>query len=261
MLLTQSEALKRLPLYGKWLWASLLVVLGVALLIRLGFWQLDRLAERRASNAHLLAQLELPPLTITGQALAPSGVDLRRATVRGRYDFAQEMVLRNRALNGAPGVHVITPLRIAGSATAVLVDRGWIPYDEAAPELRRVYDRPTGEVEVRGILHVSQARLNSLSPADPPLSPDRPRLDEWFRVDIPRIQQQLPYPLLSVYLEEGQPSVAALPPISTPDALPRPDVQIDLSDGPHLSYAIQWFSFATILLVGYVTLFVKQSSK
>jgi surfeit locus 1 family protein len=259
--LTGSVALKRLPVYGKWLWATLAVVLGLALLIRLGFWQLDRLAERRAANAHLVAQLELSPLNLTGQTLAPAGLDLRRGRVRGTYDFAQEMVLRNRAFDGAPGVHIITPLRIAGSDTAVLVDRGWIPYDQAAPDSRKIYDQPAGEVEVQGVLHLSQARLNFLSPADPSLSPDRPRLDEWFRVDIPRVQQQIPYPLLSVYLEEGQPNLAALPPMSTSDALPRPDIQIDLSDGPHLSYAIQWFAFAAILLVGYVTLFVKQTSK
>jgi len=259
--LTRSAALKRLPLYGKWLWATLAVVLGLALLIRLGFWQLDRLAERRAANAHLVAQLEMPPLNLTGQPLAPAGVDLRRANVRGSYDFAQEMVLRNRAFDGAPGVHLIRPLRIAGSDTAVLVDRGWIPYDQALPDYRKVYDQPVGEVEVQGVLHLSQPRLNSLSPADPPLSPDRPRLDEWFRIDIPRIQQQIPYPLLPVYLEQGQPNLAAVPPMSTSDALPRPDIQIDLSDGPHLSYAIQWFSFAAILLVGYVTLFIRQTSK
>ena len=259
--MARSAALKRLPFYGKWLWATLVVALGLALLIRLGFWQLERLAERRAGNAHLVAQLDMAPLDLSGQAPLPANVDLRRATVRGSYDFAQELVLRNRALNGAPGVHLITPLRIAGSDRAVLIDRGWIPYDQAAPTLRKAFDGPADEVEVRGILHASQARLNSLSPADPPLSPERPRLDEWFRIDIPHIQQQIPYSLLPIYLEEGQPNLAALPPMASSDALPRPDIQVDLSDGPHLSYAIQWFSFAAILLVGYVTLFVKQSSK
>jgi surfeit locus 1 family protein len=114
---------------------------------------------------------------------------------------------------------------------------------------------------VQGVLHQSQTRLNFISPADPPLSADRPRLDQWFRVDIPRIQQQVPYSLLPVYLEQGQPNLSSLPPVSTSVALPRPDIQIDLSDGPHLSYAIQWFSFAVILLAGYVTFFVRQTSK
>jgi surfeit locus 1 family protein len=259
--LTASAAQKRLPLHGKWLWASLAVVLGLAILIRLGFWQLDRLGQRRTANAHLVGRLEMPPIDLQGQALVPADVDLRRATVRGAYDFSQEMVLRNRAFDGAPGVHIITPLRITGTAKAVLVDRGWIPYDQAAPENRKIYDQPAGEIEIAGVLHQSQPRLNSISPADPPLTPDRPRLDQWFRVDIPRIQQQLPYTVLPVFLEQGQPNLSSLSPASTSIALPRPDIQIDLSDGPHLSYAIQWFSFALILLVGYVTLFVKQTSK
>ena len=81
-------------------------------------------------------------------------------------------------------------------------------------------------------------------PADPPLGPDLPRLDAWFRVDLPRIQEQTPYPLLPVYVEQ-----APEPGRSGP---PWPQDPIALSEGSHLSYALQWFAFATILLVGYV---------
>jgi hypothetical protein len=192
--LTRSAALKRLPLYGKWLWATLAVVLGLALLIRLGFWQLDRLAERRAANAHLVAQLEMPPLNLTGQPLAPAGVDLRRANVRGSYDFAQEMVLRNRAFDGAPGVHLITPLRIAGSDTAVLVDRGWIPYDQALPDYRKVYDQPVGRAWTSGSastsrafsnkfrIHCCPSTWNRASPTWLPFRPCRPRTRSRARI-------------------------------------------------------------------------------
>ena len=55
---------------------------------------------------------------------------------------------------------------------------------------------------MQGILRHSQTRRNNLSPADPPLGPERARLEAWFRVDLPRIQEQTPYRLLPLYLEE-----------------------------------------------------------
>ena len=121
------------PFRGRWLWATIGVALLCALFLTLGFWQLQRLGQKRAANALILARMQEPLLTLSGQTLDPELANLRRATVRGTYDYGQEIVLRNRTLNEIPGVHVIIPLRIAGSDAAVLVDRGWIPYEMAEP--------------------------------------------------------------------------------------------------------------------------------
>jgi surfeit locus 1 family protein len=100
------------------------VILLTLLFLALGCWQLNRLAQRRAANALLLARINLPPLSIDGSALDPEADNLRRAVVHGVFDHTEEMVLRNRTYNELPGVHVLTPLRIAGSEAAILVDRG-----------------------------------------------------------------------------------------------------------------------------------------
>ena len=242
-------------LRGRWLIASLTVGLLFAFLLRLGFWQLQRLAERRAANAFLLSRLELPALVLDGGDLDPVAVDLRHATVSGVFDYEGEIALRNRTWNELPGVHLIVPLRINGSDVAVLVDRGWVPYDMSDGEQRTVFDRPTGEVMVYGILHRSESRASSFSPADAPLSPDLPRLDAWHRVEIPRIQEQMPYPLLPVYVEDAVPGPASGP------RFPRPAPEIELSEGPHLYYAIQWFAFSAILIVGYVLYYLKRTGR
>jgi surfeit locus 1 family protein len=253
-----ESAAPRSPLRGKWLWATIVVILGFLLLCRLGIWQLQRLQERREQNSLLIARLEQPPLALTGQAVNADQADLRRGTVRGTFDYQDEFLLRNQELNGVPGVKVITPLRISGSDQAVLVDRGWIPLAQSSPDARTAFRGPAGEVEVQGIIRRSQTRLNSLSPADP--SPESPatRADAWFRVDVPRLQKQFTYPLIPVFLEQGEPGAAntALD-TSRP---PVPYVELDLSEGPHLSYAIQWFAFALILAVGYVLLFRRQTA-
>ena len=240
---------------GRWLIATLAVLALCALFLRLCGWQLQRLEDRRAANALLLARMEQPALTLDGGALDSETADLRQAVVRGAFDYSQEIVLRNRTYNELPGVHVIVPLRITGAAAgaAILVDCGWIPYELADPEQRLQFQDAVGQVEVRGILRRSQARSSSASPADPPLAAGQPRLDAWHRIDIPRIQEQIPYPLASVFLEE-EPTAA-----SFSRRFPRPIPEIELSEGSHLFYAIQWFSFAAILLVGYVVLWLQRS--
>ena len=242
------------PFRGRWLWATIGVALLCALFITLGFWQLQRLGQKRAANALILARMQEPPLTLAGQALDPAQDDLRRATVRGTYDYSQEIVLRNRTHNEIPGVHVIVPLRIAGSEAAVLVDRGWIPYETAGQEQRKVFQNAVGVIDVRGILRRTEVRSSQFSPADLPLGPDRPRLDAWHRVDIPRIQEQIPYPVLPLYLEEDQ---APGEPIRR---FPRAEPELALSEGLHLGYAAQWFAFAGLLLGGY-TLFFRQRTQ
>jgi surfeit locus 1 family protein len=232
---------------GRRLWMTLLVLVGVAVLCRLGVWQLDRLAQRRAINARIDMRMVEPATPLSGEPIDPEAIEYRRVKVRGVYDSAQAIVLRNRTLDGAPGVHVLMPLRIAGSDKAVLIDRGWLPLDQAAPEARRAFDE-AGEIAVEGIARLSQE--NAGGPQDPPLGPDRTRLDAWFRVDIPRIQQQIGYSLLPLFLEQ-QPTLGDPP-------LPRRVPTTDLGEGPHLSYAIQWFAFAIILLVGYVAFTYQQ---
>ena len=102
---------------GRWILTTLLVMAGVAVLIRLGIWQLDRLQTRRAFNARVTAQINQPTLDLN---LAPGIPDLnmmeyRKVTVTGEYDFADQVALRNQAWQDQPGVHLLTPLKIAGS--------------------------------------------------------------------------------------------------------------------------------------------------
>ena len=216
-----------------------LVVAAAAGMVGLGFWQLARLRERQGMNLSIRARLAQTPQTLTaGTGDLP---DYQPVQAQGTYDFSQEIVLRNRAHDGQPGVHVLTPLRLADGG-AVLVDRGWIPYLQAGAADRAPYQQPTGPVTVTGIARRSQSRSATFLPADPTASPNGPRLDAWFWPDIAQIEIQTPYALLPFYVE--------LAPATDTQALPISGYEVDLSDGPHLSYAIQWFSFSVILLVG-----------
>jgi surfeit locus 1 family protein len=234
----------------KWLISHLVVLLVVILFVRLGFWQLDRFEERRIENTVGQARFAEDPVDIVVllDSVGPDveSLEYRRAVATGVFYPEDELMVRSQVYRSTAGFHVITPL-VGESGAAILVNRGWVslgldqvPAIEAPPL--------PGKVTVEGWVHLSQER--------PPLGPVDPaegRLTTTSRVDITRIQQQMEMPLAPVYLVligEGSGDL----PISV-----RPPVFDD--DGPHLGYAIQWFAFAMIGLVGYLFLVRKQRGR
>ncbi|MFB3044061.1 MAG: SURF1 family protein [Acidimicrobiia bacterium] len=231
----------------KWMIAHLVVLLVVVLFVRLGFWQLDRWDERRLENAVGESRTSEDPVDIS-VLLDAVGDDIetleyRRALATGVFSSEDEVLIRSQVYLGAAGFHVITPL-IGGSGEAILVNRGWVPLGLDQVPVTGA-SPPPGEVTVVGWVHLSQERP-PLGPADP----DDGRLTTASRVDIPRIQEQTPTLLAPVYLVSMGEGSEELPvPVDPPT--------FD-DDGPHLAYAIQWFAFALIGLVGYVFLVRKQ---
>jgi len=223
-----------------WAFTVAAVVLG-ALCLRLGVWQLERLEERRARNAAIQSEIDRPALNLNTDPIPSDGLTYRRLRALGTFDPAHEIVLSNRAYSGQAGVHLVTPLRIEGLQAAVLVDRGWIPASQASPAGRASF-AVSGTIEVAGIGRPSQQEPAIALLADPTRGPGSPPLDAWRFLDLSAIQAQVPYPLLPVILEAAEP-VGGISP-------PRPQSELDLSEGPHLSYAIQWFAFAAIALLG-----------
>lgn len=242
-------------LFGrKWILATVLVITGAALCARLGIWQLDRLKQRRAFNAHVYAVRAMQPLDLTAGP-APEDIEdmeYRAVQASGTYDFAHQVAIRNQSYNDQYGYHLLTPLILTGCG-AVLVDRGWIPADgNSTPSDWRKYDGPA-QVSVNGIVRLSQNTPAFGGAADPTLTPGQTQLDLWVYVNVQRIGQQVPYPLLPVYIQQNPDPSRTDPPIPFQEDL-------DLSEGPHQGYAIQWFTFAGLLLVGYPFFVRKQEN-
>ncbi len=237
-------------LSGGWILKHLIALLIFVSFIGLGFWQLARLEERRALNAARLAVVDANPVTFTGREPDPAALIGRKVRVTGAYLNAASVVLRGqRSDSGVEGVHLLTPLRIAGSEAAVIVDRGWIPATRPEAADLAAY-AVTREVTVEGLARAPQTRPASpLAPRDLPL-PGQERINAWVRVDVARLQAQVPAPLLPLYIEELPSGNGAV--------LPRPRDPRQLDEGPHLSYAIQWFAFAAILAVVYAALLRQQ---
>lgn len=252
---SQEYTKGRLSGFRFWI-TTLLVLIAVGVMIRLGIWQLERLEQRRAFNARVQAQLNQPTLVLDGRSLQENlyEMEYRAVLVQGEYDFANQVALRNQAYQNRWGVYLLTPLKIKGTDQAILVNRGWIPGEEFLQGDWSRFDQP-GAVTVKGVIRRAQTKPDFGRRSDPIPSAGEPPLKAWNLANVGAIAQQIPYPVVqSVYIQqtEGEGETAGLPIPAT--------VELDLSEGPHLGYALQWFTFAAILGIGY-PFFVRRRMK
>lgn len=224
----------------RWWWVTLLVLVAIGVMIRLSIWQVDRLQQRRAANALLRQQLDAEPLSLNDVNLQETDLTSmpdRRVQATGTFDFSEQLLLKVQNFQGSAGAHLVAPLRLQGRDDAVLVDRGWIPEVESAPASWSKFDE-MGQVTIEGVVQLTETARNVTPPSEPQ--------QEWFRINVEAIERQMSYELLPVYVLQA-------PPQGGNQELPyREEPQIDLSEGPHLSYAVQWAAFALMLGVGYV---------
>ena len=203
-----------------------------AVCVRLGVWQLDRLHERRASNAVAAAARSAPVALLTG-SYDDSNLVNRRVRARGRYDHTHDIVLRGQVYRGVPGVEIVSPLVLADDAnTAVLVNRGFVP----APDAMTI--DPT-RLQSLGNQQVEGIALPVDTVGGVPLR--RGAVTTWARLDRNALEAQLSYKVYPFYIQQ-LPDSSATP-------FPRRLDPPALDDGPHLNYAIQWFAFAAMALV------------
>jgi surfeit locus 1 family protein len=225
----------------RWWWTTLIVIAGVYVLIQLGFWQLDRLEQRRAFNQRVAERWQLEPFDVNTNSIPTDLTELeyRRVQATGEFDYSNQILLSNQTRNQAPGAILVTPL-VLDDNRAVLVARGWVPTNLSDSEHWAEFEEPSAQ-PIIGLIQESQLLPNGSAPT-PPATPQL----EWFRLNIDAIQPQMPYKLLPVFIlqlpEEGR----------SLNTLPMRDEPLVLDEGSHFSYAIQWFMFALILGVGYI---------
>ena len=217
----------------------LAVVAGASVCVRLGFWQISRLHEKQALNAALRSALAAPPVPLGDPPAAVESVRGRAVEARGHYDETRQILLSGRAHDGAPGVDVVTPLLLPDGSRAVLVDRGWLYSADAATARPRDYPE-RGDRTVRGI--AEPIRRGAGGPAIRALPSDSAHLWSARWLDLDSLERRFPYSLAPYVVRQLPGSGVPRQPVRRE---PRP-----FDEMMHVSYAVQWFLFAAILLGG-----------
>lgn len=216
-----------------------MTLVALAILLGLGFWQLERKAWKENLLATIAARAAQPPVDFLGATTATHdnelGFEYLRARVRGRYRHDKERYFYAPDAKLGPGYHVYTPLEIAGSDAVVFINRGFVSEDLKDPT-KRSQGQVEGEVEVVGLMRAPGLKGT--------FTPDNDaKANLWFWRDYAGF-------FASAYSGTERRPVAAF--LDAEEAAPGgwPKGHATLVDIPnrHLEYALTWFGLAGTLV-------------
>lgn len=230
------------------LWPSLTTVVLLVLLLSLGFWQLDRAAQKRALLEAYGARPEDSAVQLNADFVPGADWRYRHAEVEGSYLPAQQFLLDNRVYQGRVGYQVLTPLRLKDGMHAVLVNRGWVPQGKTRADLPKLPVDQSGVVRVEGLIDLPAAEVFVLGEGED-RDPGWPKVLQRVRLDLQA--QQLGVKLLPVVLLLG---------VDQPDGFVRDWKPVVFGPERHVGYAVQWFSLSAALLIIYIWVNAKRTS-
>lgn len=230
-------------------WPSLATVLLMTLLLSLGFWQMDRAAQKRALLDAYGARPEDAAVRLSADFAPGADWRYRRAEVEGNYLATQQFLLDNRVYQGRVGYQVLTPLRLADGEHAVLVNRGWVPQGNSRADLPMLPVEQSGRVRVEGLIDLPAPDVFVLGEGED-RDPGWPKVLQRVRLDLQA--QQLNVKLLPMVLLLGA---------DQPDGFVRDWKPVVFGPERHVGYAVQWFSLGAALLAIYIGVNLKRRPK
>ncbi|TJZ51182.1 SURF1 family protein [Streptomyces piniterrae] len=237
----------RFLLSRQWVILTLVGLVLIPVMIKLGFWQFHRHEHKVAQNRLIAESLAAKPVPVTeltapGRTL-PRDDMWRTVTATGTYDAEHEVVVRQRtaADEQSIGYYVLTPLDLGDGGT-VLVNRGWITAGNDLTKFPTVPAAPKGRITVTGRMLADETTADSGIKNTKGLPARQVML-----INSAEQAKRLGRPVLGGYIEQTAPDPSG----GKPELVPEPDHD---SIGPHMAYAIQWWLFAAAVPVGWVVL-------
>jgi surfeit locus 1 family protein len=216
-------------------WPTLVALVMMAMVIGLGTWQLQRRVWKTELLATIAARMNGPAVALPADIANPPDWTFRGVHVAGHFAADEALWLYGRTYDGKAGIHLLVPL-IRAQGDAILVDRGFVPFDHAS-ELA-AFAPADGDLEIDGVVRLPEAGGLFV----PSNQPDR---NIWYTVDMPAMAKTVAMPLAPVYIA-AKPTGAAGWPAAT-GGTEGTGIRNE-----HLNYAIFWYSMAAVLALIYV---------
>ncbi|WP_329340688.1 SURF1 family protein [Streptomyces sp. NBC_00663] len=238
----------RFLLSRQWVILTLVALVLIPTMIRLGIWQMHRYDERTARNQLVSDALDAKPvpvetLTSPGHTVT-SKERYHSATAKGHFDTAHEVVVRRRTnSDDEVGYHVLTPF-VLNDGKVLLVNRGWIPADGPSQTAFPKIPAPAqGETTVTGRLMPDETTEAS-GIKDLKGLPDR----QIMLINSAQEAKRLGAEVLGGYLAQTAPE----PKGDTPELMgSKPGME---NAALNYAYAFQWWLFAAGVPIGWVVL-------
>ncbi len=206
--------------------------------IALGNWQAGRADEKRALGAQLARAMRAPPVELPLEPVEPQSLVMRRVAASGRFADEHTVLLDNKLRRGRPGYEVITPLRLNG--VHVLVNRGWAAAGRTREALPQVA-APPGVVRIEGLALAHLPRALAAGNAQGKVRQN---------LDVEAYAKETGLRLQPIVIEQHSPAEDGLL-----REWPRPDSGVE----KHASYALQWYSLATLAVVLLLALSIRRA--
>ena len=221
------------------LWPSLATLVLLVLLLSLGFWQLDRAAQKRLLLEAYTARPDDAPIQVDERFGPTPDWRYRQAQVTGTYMAERQFLLDNRVYQGRVGYFVLTPMRLARSDAAVLVNRGWVAQGSTRAELPPLPVAHAGERVIEGLIDFP-GKVFVLGEGED-RDPGWPKVLQQVRLELQSTQ-------LGVRL---LPMILLLDPDQA-DGFVRDWTPVVVGPERHVGYAVQWFALAAVLTILYL---------
>jgi surfeit locus 1 family protein len=203
----------------------------------------SELGDEKAARQSLLdARARETPVVLTGPFADPQPLLYRRVRASGEWIPEGQVFIDIRIGEGRAGFHVITPLRLAGTKDAVLVNRGWIARGAEYPKAPRV-PVPPGAVEISGIATIPPRRVLELAA-------ETVSGNVWQNLSIERYRERTSIPVVPILVLSEAPAAGLAPVRESPDA----------GEAKHREYALTWFSLAATTLALWIGLNLRRAS-
>ncbi len=222
---------------------TLITIPSIIIMLGLGSWQLERMEWKENLIALLEARTSATPTSALPELVTQKDHEFLPVVLEGRFLHENEMLLQNRTHDKKAGMHVLTPFIRAEGGGAILVDRGWVPFEAAGPE-HRMANQLEGPLTIEGIIRFPTGQSDFI--------PDNNiEKNQWYFIDLDVMGKVASIDFAPFYIMASSDLGAAELPIGGQWKVALPN--------NHLEYALTWYSLALILMVFYILFHRKKS--